>query len=152
MEGKQYAKKHGKTVNGVYYQGAEDEGVYERLYEDYNCNHRETPIILGVSEPTYSAEELARLKAENEKQFTIGNSTGDGYFWSQRMRSLESATRKAKGQINSLEALGDAESKAKAKELRKRVKVYRQKYDEICNTTGMKPDLNRMSVPRLTKK
>jgi hypothetical protein len=152
MEGKQYAKKHGKTVNGVYYEGAEDKGVYARLYEDYNCNHREKQIILGVSEPTYSAEELARLKAENEKQFTIGNSTGDGYFWSQRMRSLESATRKAKGQINSLEALGDAESKAKAKELRKRVKVYRQKYDEICNTTGMKPDLNRMSVPRLTKK
>ena len=152
MEGKQYAKKHGKTVNGIYYQGAEDEGVYERLYEDYNCNHREKQIILGVSEPTYSAEELARLKAENEKQFTIGNSTGDGYFWSQRMRSLESATRKAKGQINSLEALGDAESKAKAKELRKRVKLYRQKYNEICNVTGMEPDLNRMSVPRLTKK
>ena len=96
MEGKQYAKTHGKTVNGIYYEGAEDKGVYERLYEDYNCNHRETPIILGVSEPAYSADELARLKTKNEKNYTIGNSTGDGYYWSQRMRMLESATRNAK--------------------------------------------------------
>lgn len=146
MEGKQYAKKHGKTVNGVYYEGAEDKGVYERLYEDYNCNHREKPIILGVSEPTYTAEELARLKEENERQFTIGNSTGDGYYWSQRMRSLEVATRKTKGEINGLEALGDAESKAKAKELRKQIKAYRTKYNEICEITGIKPDYRRIGV------
>ena len=146
MEGKQYAKKHGKTVNGVYYEGAEDEGVYERLYEDYNCNHREKQIILGVSEPTYSAEELARLKAENERQFTIGNSTGDGYFWSQRMRSLESATRNAKDQINALKAFSNSETQIA--DLNKKIKAYRQKYNEICDVTGIKPDLKRMSVPK----
>ena len=146
MEGKQYAKKHGKTVNGVYYEGAEDEGVYERLYEDYNCNHREKQIILGVSEPTYSAEELARLKAENERQFTIGNSTGDGYFWSQRMRSLESATRNAKDQINALKAFSNSETQIA--DLNKKIKAYRQKYNKICDVTGIKPDLKRMSVPK----
>lgn len=148
MEGKQYAKKHGKTVNGVYYEGAEDEGVYERLYEDYNCNHREKQIILGVSESTYTAEELARLKAENEKQYTIGKSTGDGYYWSQRMRSLESATRNAKDQINALEAFGN--SQQQIDKLKKQIATYKTKYNEICDVTGIKPDYKRMSIPRKT--
>lgn len=147
MEGKQYAKTHGKTVNGVYYEGAEDKGVYERLYEDYNCNHRETPIILGVSEPAYSADELARLKAKNEKNYTIGNSTGDGYYWSQRMRTLESATRNAKDRINALKAFGN--SQAEIDKLKGQIKAYRAKYNEICDVTGIKAEPKRMSVPRI---
>ena len=152
MEGRQFCNGKSKEINGIHFDGAEDtrdaesgQNVIESL-DDYNCNHRETPIICGVSEPAYSPEELARLKAENERQFTIGNSTGDGYYWSQRLRNLETATRKAKGEINGLEALGDAESKAKAKELRKQIKAYRTKYNEICDTTGIKPDYRRMGV------
>lgn len=149
MEGKQYAKGHGVTVNGVYYEGAIEKGVYDRLYVDYNCQHYETDIILGVSEPRYSPEELARLKAENEKQYTIGNSTGDGYYWSQRMRHLEADTRNAKDQINALKAFGNSETQIA--DLNKKIKAYRQKYNEICNVTGIKPDLKRMSVPRKPK-
>jgi hypothetical protein len=146
MEGKQYAKDHGKTVNGIYYEGAADNGVYDRLYRDYNCNHRETPIILGVSEPRYSAEELKRLKAENQKQFTIGEIRGDGYYWSQKMRGLETATRYAKDQINALEAFGN--SKTEINELKNKIEGYRKKYDEICSVTGIKPEYKRMSVAR----
>ena len=146
MEGKQYAKGHTFTINGVEYEGAIDKGVYDRLYEDYNCQHYETDIILGVSEPRYSPEELARLKAENERQFTIGNSTGDGYYWSQRMRHLEAETRNAKDQINALQAFGN--SQTEIDKLKAQIKSYRAKYNEICDVTGIKPDLKRMSVPK----
>ena len=146
MEGKQYAKGHTVVINGVEYEGAIDNGVYDRLYKDYNCQHYETDIILGVSEPRYSQEELARLKAENERQFTIGNSTGDGYYWSQRMRSIESATRNAKDQINALKAFGNSETQIA--DLNKKIKAYRQKYNEICDVTGIKPDYRRMSIPK----
>lgn len=146
MEGKQYAKGHGVTINGIHYDGAIDKGVYDRLYVDYNCQHYETDIILGVSEPRYSPEELARLKAENERQYTIGNSTGDGYFWSQRMRSIESATRNAKDQINALQAFGN--SQTDIDKLKAQIKAYRQKYNEICDVTGIKPDYRRMSIPK----
>ena len=146
MEGKQYAKGHTVTINGVEYEGAIDKGVYDRLYEDYNCQHYETDIILGVSEPRYSPEELARLKAENERQFTIGNSTGDGYYWSQRMRHLEAETRNAKDQINALQAFGN--SQTEIDKLKAQIKSYRAKYNEICDVTGIKPDLKRMSVPK----
>jgi hypothetical protein len=149
MEGKQYAKGHTVTINGIEYEGAIDKGVYDRLYKDYNCQHYETDIILGVSEPRYSPEELARLKAENERQFTVGNSTGDGYYWSQRMRHLEAETRNAKDQINALKAFGNSETQIT--DLKKKIKAYKQKYNEICDVTGIKPDYRRMSIPKAVK-
>ena len=144
MEGKQYAKGHTVVIDGIEYEGAIDKGVYDRLYVDYNCQHYETDIILGVSEPRYSPEELARLKAENERQYTIGNSTGDGYFWSQRMRSAESEMRKIKGEINALKSTGGYSEEIKKKE--KQLKAYKDKYDEISNVTGIKKDIKRLSV------
>ena len=147
MEGKQYAKGHGVTVNGVYYEGAIDKGVYDRLYVDYNCQHYETDIILGVSEPRYSSEELARLKAENEKEYEINGINKDGYGWSQVLRNLESNTRNARDQINALKAFGNSEPQIA--DLNKKIKAYRAKYNEICDVTGIKPDLKRMSVPKV---
>ena len=147
MEGKQYAKKHTVTINGVEYEGAIDKGVYDRLYKDYNCQHYETDIILGVSEPRYSPEELARLKAENERQYEINGISKDGYGWSQVLRNLESNTRNAKDQINALKAFGDSEPQIA--DLNKKIKSYRQKYNEICDVTGIKPDLKRMGVPKV---
>lgn len=149
MEGKQYAKGHGVTVNGVYYEGAIDKGVYDRLYVDYNCQHYETDIILGVSELRYGPEELARLKAENEKEYEINGISKDGYGWSQVLRRLESDTRNAKDRINALQAFGN--SQTDIDRLKSQIKSYRQKYNEICDVTGIKPDLKRMSVPRKPK-
>ena len=149
MEGKQYAKGHGVTINGVEYEGAIDKGVYDRLYIDYNCQHYETDIILGVSEPRHSPEELARLKAENERKYEINGISKDGYGWSQVLRHYEAETRNAKDQINALKAFGNSETQIA--DLNKKIKAYRQKYNEICDVTGINPDLKRMSVPRKLK-
>lgn len=149
MEGKQYAKGHGVTINGVEYEGAIDKGVYDRLYKDYNCQHYETDIILGVSEPRYSPEESARLKAENERQYEINGISKDGYGWSQVLRHYEAETRNAKDQINALKAFGNSETQIAG--FNKKIKSYRQKYNEICDVTGIKPDLKRMSVPKGAK-
>lgn len=146
MEGKQYAKGHGVTINGIHYDGAIDKGVYDRLYVDYNCQHYETDIILGVSEPRYNPEELARLKAENEKQYEINGISKDGYGWSRVLRRYEAETRNAKDQINALQAFGN--SQAEIDKLKAQIKSYRTKYNEICDVTGIKPDLKRMSVPK----
>ena len=146
MEGKQYAKGHTVVINGVEYEGAIDKGVYDRLYVDYNCRHYETDIILGVSEPRYSPEELARLKAENERQYEINGISKDGYGWSQVLRHYEAVTRNAKDQINALQAFGNSEPQIA--DLNKKIKAYRTKYNEICDVTGIKPDYRRMSIPK----
>lgn len=147
MQGKQYAKgAEGKTVNDVFYPSAEKEGVYDRLYEDYNCRHYETDIILGVSEPRYSAEELKRLKEQDEKIYKVGDLEGDGYYFSQRMRSCETEIRRCKDEINALKAFVNSEQQIK--ELRQRIKTVRAKYNEIAEVTGISPEPKRMSVPK----
>ena len=147
MQGKQYAKgSEGKTVNGVFYPSAEKEGVYDRLYEDYNCRHYETDIILGVSEPRYSAEELKRFEDQDKRLYKIGNTEKDGYGWSQSMRACETEIRKCKDEINALKAFGNSEAEIKA--LRQRIKTVRAKYNEIAEITGISAEPKRMSVPK----
>lgn len=147
MQGKQYAKgAEGKTVNGVFYPSAEKKGVYGRLYEDYNCRHYETDIILGVSEPRYSAEELRRFEEQDKRLYKIGNIEKDGYGWSQSMRDCESEIRRCKDEINALKAFGNSE--AEIKQLRQRTKTVRAKYNEIAEVTGISAEPKRMSVPK----
>lgn len=147
MQGKQYAKgAEGKTVNGVFYPSAEKEGVYDRLYEDYNCRHYETDIILGVSEPRYSAEELKRFEEQDKRLYKIGNIEKDGYGWSQSLRACETEIRKCKDEINALKSFGNSE--AEIKELRRRIKTVRAKYNEIAEITGISQEPKRMSVPK----
>lgn len=147
MQGKQYAKgAEGKTVNGVFYPSAEKEGVYDRLYEDYNCRHYETDIILGVSEPRYSSEELKRFEEQDKRLYKIGNIEKDGYGWSQSMRACETEIRRCKDEINALKAFGNSEQQIK--ELRKRIKTVRAKYNEISEVTGISAEPKRMSVPK----
>ena len=147
MQGKQYAKgAEGKTVNGVFYPSAEKEGVYDRLYEDYNCRHYETDIILGVSEPRYSAEELKRFEEQDKRLYKIGDIEKDGYGWSQSLRACETEIRRCKDEINALKAFGNSEQQIK--ELRQRIKTVRAKYNEIAEVTGISPEPKRMSVPK----
>lgn len=147
MQGKQYAKgAAGKTVNGVFYPSAEKEGVYARLYEDYGCRHYEKDIILGVSVPRYTDEELKRFEEQDRKIYKIGGIEKDGYGWSQVMRNLETEIRKSKDQINALKAFGNSQDEIKA--LKAYIKKCRSKYDEIVSVTGISADKKRMSVPR----
>ena len=150
MEGRQFCNGKSKEINGKHFNGTEDtrdaesgQNVLESL-DDYNCNHRETPIICGISEPAYSPEELARLKAENERQYEINGISKDGYGWSQVLRHYEAETRNAKDQINALKAFGNSETQIA--DLNKKIKAYRQKYNEICDVTGINPDYRRMGV------
>ena len=148
MQGQQYSTGEAVTINGKHYKSAKAEGVYDRLYKDYGCNHYETSIILGVSEPRYSAEELKKFDEQDKKQYTVGDKTGDTYFWSQRMRNLETAIREQKD----IKAVAQAaNNKALVKKCNERIKAYKDKYTEITDATGLYPETKRMSVPRKPK-
>ena len=157
MQGRQFCIGESKEIRGKHFDGMEDtrdaesgKNVTESL-QDYNCRHEKSGIKCGVSEPRYTPEELKRLKEQDEKIYKVGNLEGDGYYFSQKLRGIESETRRLKGEINGLEALGDTTSKAKAMEMRRQIKVYRKKYDEICDITGLRPEYRRMTVPKGNK-
>ena len=61
------------------------------------------------------------------------------------MRNLESATREQKTIRDLARSSGD---KVLVKQCNEKIKAYRQKYDEIAESTGLSPELKRLSVPK----
>lgn len=147
MQGQQYSLHGKKTINGVVYEDFEESGASSAL-QDYGCLHYRTPILLGISEPRFSKEQLAQIEADNKKQYKVGNLEGNKYFFSQKMRALESATREQKTIRDLARSSGD---KVLVKQCNEKIKAYRQKYDEIAEATGLYPETKRMSVPRKPK-
>ena len=147
MQGQQYSLHGKKTINGVVYEDFEASGASSAL-QDYGCLHYRTPILLGISEPRFSKKQLAEIEEQNNKEYTIGQRTGNRYFWSQRMRNLESATREQKTIRDLARSSGD---KVLVKKCNEKIKAYRQKYDEIAEVTGLYPETKRMAIPRKPK-
>ena len=152
VQGKQYCIGKSRTINGIKFIGFEetdptspDGKSASRALGEYGCLHYKTPILCGISEPRFSKKQLAEIEEQNNKEYTIGERTGNRYFWSQRMRNLESATREEKTIRDLARSTGD---KVLVKKCNDRIKAYRQKYDEICDATGLSPELKRLSVPK----
>lgn len=144
MQGKQYVLGKARTINGEYFESADE--ALERL-EDYNCYHYKTPIICGISEPRYSKEELARLNEQNKRVYEIDGKEYTGYEATQAMRKLETAVREQK----SIKAMAQAEGdKGLVKECNGNIKAYKDKYSRISEATGIKEDVKRMSVVKST--
>ena len=154
MQGRQFCVGKSKEINGKHFDGMEDtrsdvsgKNVTEALQE-YGCLHYKTPILCGISEPRYSDTELANLKKQDEKIYKVGDLEGNGYYFSQKMRALESGIREQKSIKQTAQASGDKELVKKCNE---RIKAYQGKYDEITTATGLSKEPKRMSVPRGNK-
>jgi hypothetical protein len=149
MQGKQYSIVGKKTINGVTYEDAYEQGVDGSggLLNDYGCLHYKTPIILGISEPRYSEKELARLKEQDKKTYEIDGKQVTGYEATQMQRRLETAIRNEKSIKNMAQAEGN---KKLVSDCNAKIKAYQTKYNEISEITGIQGDKKRMSVPRGT--
>ncbi len=152
VQGKQYCIGKSRTLNGIKFIGFEetdptspDGKSASQALGEYGCLHYKTPILCGISEPRFSKEQLAQIEADNKKQYKVGNLEGNKYFFSQKMRNLETAIREQK-RIEATAKAGGFTNEAK--EARAKIKAYRQKYNEICNATGLSPELKRLSVPK----
>ncbi len=72
-----------------------------------NCGHTAFPIVLGVSQPQYTEEQLDRMRQENETGVTVNGRHYTTYEATQRQRAMERAMRKQKRRIVVDEAAGD---------------------------------------------
>ncbi len=155
VQGKQYCIGKSRKINGIDFVGFEEtdpdseegKSASEALGE-YGCLHFKTPILCGISEPRFSKQELAKIDADNSKQYKVGNLEGNRYFFSQKMRGLETAIREQKSIKQIAQASGDKEL---VKRCNERIKAYQGKYDEITTATGLSKEPKRMSVPRKPK-
>lgn len=109
----------------------------------WNCKHMTWPIILGVSECTYSKEELAEMNRLSSEEIEIDGRTKTRYEWSQEQRRIETAVRYQKDRANLARHSGhdDIRRDAQAK-----INKLTKAYEGISEKARLGAEWDRMRV------
>nr|DAX32203.1 MAG TPA: minor capsid protein [Caudoviricetes sp.] len=144
-DGWEMSAHSGSRPSHAVYQGRQyTQEQYERiikpLISEPNCRHDVFPIILGVSEPVYTEEELRNI---DQPPFTYEGRTYTAYEASQQMRKMERAMRKQKDRCIVADAAGDEEAFATAS-----IRLNRQKYiyEDFCKAADSYTEYERTYV------
>lgn len=161
IQGRQFAAGMvDKTVDGIKYHSYDlMNDNLKRHIGTCNCKHRRFPIILGLSEPAYTYEELKQYKANSKQEVTLTMGyNADGtprtktmtkYEATQVQRNLETEIRRAKDRHIIFENAGDTVGTKQAKD---RILALRKTYKRISNEAGLTPKWDRTFVAGYTGK
>lgn len=124
-------------------QGRHFSGV-ERIIGQWNCRHVARSIIVGVTKPKYTTEQLDKMIEDNAKGYT----TPDGkhmtmYECTQMQRQLETKIRYAKDEQMALQVANDIIG---ARAARKKVIDLLAEYKKFSADCGLRPQLDRARV------
>lgn len=108
-----------------------------------NCAHAAFPIIVGVSIPQYTAQELEQLRADNEAGITYNGKHYTRYEAKERQRRLEASIRKQRRRILIDEATGD-QQKLQADQIKGQ--VLKQEYTRFSKAAGLRRQHDRMET------
>lgn len=114
-----------------------------RPIQEWNCYHRPMNIVVGVSKPQYSDEQLEEIIEKNNEGFEYEGKHYTNYEGTQLQRKLETAIRSQKDTHILAKASGDMEL---AIECQNKIRQLTRKYNDICNASGLLPQRKRMSV------
>ena len=116
----------------------------DRPIGELNCQHIATPIVIGVSDPAYSDEQLEEINEYSTEKITgLSNKPVTRYEASQMMRQVETEVREyeeqlLQAQIRNRDAL--------AKGYKRRIAKRKEKYKRICDKADLRPQYNRMKI------
>ena len=114
-----------------------------RPISTYNCYHYIFSIILGVSEPEYTEEQLKDIIDKSNKGFEIDGKHYTTYEGTQLQRKLETEIRKQKDiQIMAKEA----DDKDTIREAQQKITQLTQKYRELSQKANLPTRMDRMKV------
>lgn len=147
IQGQQYALTPEGMLKG-YELFEEVNWNLDRQIGTLNCRHSTFPIILGISTPEHTQEELNYFKSESTKLIDVGGVSRTKYEWSQVCRSLETEMRYAKDTHIIAEAAGDDVLKRQSSQ---RLTKLRRKYNNICEKTNLPKSYYRTYVPGYSK-
>lgn len=139
IQGKQFTKKEFELRNEE----------LRRHISTCNCKHYTFPIILGVSKPTYTKEELKQYKANSEKPVNINGREMTKYQATQAQRNMETAIRKEKDKYIFADTMGDTEM---AEKIKNNINQLQSQYNSISQQAGLSPKMDRTYVPGYTGK
>ena len=112
-----------------------------------NCYHSYTPVIPGISEPTYSTEELAELEKREKEPIEWGNKKYTKYEATQRQRQLETAMRAQREEMMLLKEGGASEDDLI--NCRARYMVTSNQYVQFSKAMGLPQQRERVTIDGL---
>lgn len=144
-DGWEISAHSGARPSHAIYQGRQyPQADYERivlpLIDDYNCRHSAFPIIMGVTPPSYTEEELKNI---DPPPFVYEGRRYTAYEAQQQMRFMERQMRKQKDLCIAANAAGDKEAFTAHS-----IKLRRQKdiYENFCEAAGTYTEYERSVV------
>ncbi|MBQ7800455.1 MAG: hypothetical protein IJ370_08165 [Oscillospiraceae bacterium] len=116
-----------EDVNGNEYQG------FPRPIGQWNCRHVKFPIIIGISKPAHTDEEL-KAYAENSRE---------KYSLTQQQRAMETKLRQLKTERLAASTAGD---ELEAKRIQKKINEQQAEYRQFSAKNNLLYDTRRASV------
>lgn len=108
--------------------------------EGANCRHIQYPFVEGVSERTYTDEELRNI---DPPPFTYQGRKYSAYQATQKQREIERTLRQVKRRMNAFKATGDHEAyTAEAAKYR----ALNDEYMKFSKAAGLRPQLERSFI------
>lgn len=111
--------------------------------EGANCRHRRYAFVDGVSQRTYTDEQLERMKGKNRKKTVFEGKEYTDYQATQKQREIERTIRKLERRRTAQNASGLSED---ATETGARIRVLKNKYKDFSNAAGLREQRERMKV------
>lgn len=133
IDGEQFSKEEFEKIDSE----------LERPVGELNCYHYIFPIILGVSKPNYTKEQLQEDKEKNKKGFNYEGKHYTLYEGTQLQRKIETEIRKAKDTQIIAKASGNKEL---VQESQIRITQLTYKYKELSQISGLPTQLERARV------
>ena len=148
IQGRQFSnEEYDKLEDGleaIDYKGHKYDGADKRQISHYNCYHKIFSIVLGVSEPEYTDEQLKEIQQKNTDGFDYEGKHYTNYEGTQLQRRIETEIRKQKDNKKLDKTSGDD---TLVNESQSKIRQLRNKYDKLCQVSGLQPQKRRMSVP-----
>lgn len=140
IQGKQYTKEQYKAINSS----------LVRPIGTMNCRHVAYPILIGISEPAYTSNELNEIANKSTEQVAYTDLLGEKktvtrYQATQRQRQIETQIRRLKDEKYALEQMGDTIG---VRETQKKITEKVKYYKKMSNEVGLSPKLERLSVSK----
>ena len=158
VQGRQFSnaefQKFQSDQDAVSYDGiefpatSEETGYDRRSISQYNCYHKTFSIILGVSKPVYSDEQLQEIIDMNHEGFDFDGKHYTNYEGTQLQRRIETEIRKQKD----LQILGRTSGNEKlARESQIKINQLNAKYKRLSKISGLPTMTERMRVSEYRK-
>lgn len=138
VDGKQFSKEEYEQVNNS----------LERHVGELNCYHFIYPIILGVSKPLYSKEQLEADKKANKEGFEFEGTKYTNYQGTQLQRQLETKIRQYKDRQIGAKSIKDTKEVYHCQE---KIDQLTQKYKELSDVSGLPTKVDRLRVEGFTR-